>query len=149
MDMTATIAALLSWAVVLSGYAEPERPPMLEYKPHHFFVEEACGGQDCKAVGWYNDAGVVYLDDRLRGQDDTFVRSLIVHEFVHYLQHLSGNFDSHSCADQITREREAYAIQRTYAAEADGEPQFQLMRPPLCTPGTTARHERDSRESTR
>jgi hypothetical protein len=143
MDMTANIAALLSWAVLLSGYTEPEQPPGLEYKPHTFFVEQACGGQECSAVGWYNDAGVVYLDDRLRGVDDTFTRSLIVHEFVHYLQHLSGRFDSHSCADHIMREREAYSVQRTYAAEADGEPQFQLMRPPLCTP-TTASHERDS-----
>jgi hypothetical protein len=132
MDMTEMIAVLLSWAVTLSGYAEPDKPPELEYKTHAFFIDRACGGQACKAVGWYNDAGVVYLDQRLRGKDDVFIRSLIVHEFVHYLQHLSGKFDSHSCADQIQREREAYAIQRTYVAEAHGQPQFQLMRPPLC-----------------
>lgn len=132
MDLTATIAALLSWAVTLSGYPEPAQLPVLEYKPHSFFVEEACGGQECKAIGWYNDAGVVYLDARLRDKDDGFVRSLMVHEFVHYLQHLSGKFDSHSCSDQIQREREAYAIQRIYVAQAHGEAQFQLMRPPLC-----------------
>ncbi|MGH8503594.1 MAG: hypothetical protein ACREVE_14195 [Gammaproteobacteria bacterium] len=132
MDMTATIAVLLSWAVTLSGYPEPGEPPALAYKPHRFFVQQACGGDDCEAVGWYNDQGVVYLDDRLRGEDSVFIRSLIVHEFVHYLQHLSGKYDSHSCADQIEREREAYAIQRIYVAEAHGEPQFQLMRPPLC-----------------
>jgi hypothetical protein len=130
--MTATIAVLLSWAVTLSGYPEPSEPPGLAYKPHRFFVQQACGGDDCEAVGWYNDQGVVYLDDRLRGEDSVFIRSLIVHEFVHYLQHLSGKYDSHSCADQIEREREAYAIQRIYVAEAHGEPQFQLMRPPLC-----------------
>lgn len=130
--MTPLIAPLLSWAVMLSGYAEPAKPPTLEYRPHTFFVEEACGGDECSAVGWYNDAGVVYLDERLRRANDVFVRSLVVHEFVHYLQHLSGKFDSLSCADQIIREREAYAVQRIYVAEAHGQPQFQLMRPPLC-----------------
>lgn len=141
---TATVAALLNWAVMLSGYAEPASPPEVEYKPHQFFVAEACGGEDCEAVGWYNDAHVVYLDQRLRGDETTFAYSLMVHEFVHYLQHLSGKFDSHSCAHQIEREREAYAIQRIYMAEAHGEPQFQLLRPPFCTPGITARHENGS-----
>jgi hypothetical protein len=134
MEVTATMAALLSWAVMLSGYPEPAKPPMVEYKPHRFFVEETCGGQECEAVGWYNDRGIVYLDDRLRNSDDVLARSLIVHEFVHYLQHLSGKFDSFSCADQIMREREAYAIQRNYVAEAHGQPQYQVMRPPICTP---------------
>jgi hypothetical protein len=141
METSATIAALLSWAVTLSGYAEPDRPPQVEYRPHSFFVAEACGGQECEAVGWYNDAHVVYLDARLRGDYSTFIYSLMVHEFVHYLQHLSGKFDSHSCAHQIEREREAYAIQRIYMAEAHGEAQFQLMRPPLCTPAAAGGRE--------
>jgi Zn-dependent peptidase ImmA (M78 family) len=127
-----TIAVLLSWAVMLSGYAEPERAPQLEYKPHAFFVDEACNGQECEAVGWYNDAGVIYLDERMRSDDSSFVKSLMVHELVHYLQHLSGKYDSHSCKDQIVREREAYAIQRIYMAEAHGQAQFQMMRPPFC-----------------
>ncbi|MBA2492407.1 MAG: hypothetical protein ACR2KU_07665 [Gammaproteobacteria bacterium] len=131
MDM-ATLSALLSWAVLLSGYADPEHSPELEYKPHAFFVSEACGGEECEAIGWYNDAGIVYLDERMRGDERSDARSLVVHELVHYLQHLSGKYDSHSCADQIAREREAYAIQRIYMAEAHGQPQFQQMRPPLC-----------------
>jgi hypothetical protein len=136
MALTATIAALLSWAVMLSGYPQPARPPTVEYKSHPFFVEQACGGQECKVIGWYNDKDVVYFDNRLRGDDSAFTQSLMVHELVHYLQNLSGKFDSHSCADQTTREHEAYAIQRRYMAEAHGEAQFQLMRPPLCTPET-------------
>lgn len=139
MDMTtATISALLSWAVMLSGYAEPDRAPAVEFKPHLFFVEQACGGQECEVVGWYNDADVVYLDNRMRGDDSSFVQSLVVHELVHFLQDRSGKYHSKSCADQIAREREAYAVQRSYMAEAHGEAQFQLMRPPLCTPGMAA-----------
>ncbi len=139
MDMTATIAALLSWASLISGYPEPDHPPTLEYQPHTFFVKEACGGQECKAVGWYNDKDVIYIDDRLRGENSTFISSLIVHELVHYLQDYSGKFNTFSCADQIAREREAYAVQREYVAKAHGEAQFQIMRPPLCIDKTAVR----------
>lgn len=101
----------------------PVHPPRVQFAPQSFFVEHACGGRRCDALGWYDDKGVVYLDDRLRDRDDVFVRSLMVHEFVHYLQHLSGKFGSR-CPEQIVREREAYAIQRSYVAEAHGEVAF-------------------------
>lgn len=120
----ATITILLSWAVHLTGYPAPLHPPEVEFKVHAFFVENACGGRDCDAVGWYNDKDIVYLDERLRDRDDVFVNSITVHEFVHYLQDLSGKYDSNSCADQIIRERDAYAYQRSYVAEAYGEVAF-------------------------
>ncbi|MDH3637019.1 MAG: hypothetical protein OES09_00960 [Gammaproteobacteria bacterium] len=120
MDFSSTVTVLLSWAAYLSSYPAPERPPYIEFAPQSFFIEHACGGRDCDAVGWYNDKGVIYLDERLRYLDNVFVRSVMVHEFVHYLQDLSGKFRN-SCAEQITREREAYAIQRSYVAEAHGE----------------------------
>ena len=124
MDMQTTIAVVLAWAVQLSGYDGPETPPAVEFKPHSFFVKHACGGRDCDAMGWYNDRGVVYVDERLRNQDTVFTRSLLVHEFVHYLQDLSGKFDTDACADQIQREREAYAYQRMYVAEVHGQVAF-------------------------
>lgn len=119
----ATLGILLGWAVHLSKYPQPDVPPEVEYKPQSFFVEKACGGRDCKALGWYDDKGIVYLDQRVNEQDNVFTRSLIVHELVHYLQDLTGDF-SDSCEDQIRREREAYAIQRIYVAEAHGEVAF-------------------------
>ncbi len=124
MEMAETIAVLLSWAVHLSSYPAPAEPPSVVYAPHSFFVENACRGKECKVLGWYDNKGVVYIDERLRDEDTSFTRSLLVHEFVHYLQDLSGKYDAGSCDDQIIREREAYAIQRAYVAEAYGEAAF-------------------------
>ncbi|MDH3279663.1 MAG: hypothetical protein OEQ18_00860 [Gammaproteobacteria bacterium] len=132
MEFSTTATVLLSWAVHLSSYPAPEQPPRIEFEPRSFFVEYACSGRDCDALGWYNDTGVVYLDERLERHDNVFVRSVIVHEFVHYLQHLSGEFGN-SCAEQIAREREAYAIQRSYVAEAHGEFAFIRVTHRGCT----------------
>lgn len=130
----AALAILLGWAVHLSKYPQPEELPHIEYRTQEFFIEHACGGRDCKAVGWYDDKGVVYLDQRVQTQDNVFTRSLIVHELVHYLQDLSGEF-SDSCEDQIRREREAYAIQRIYVAEAHGSVAFIRVTHRGCTQG--------------
>jgi hypothetical protein len=106
-----SLDALMSWAVKLSGYPREPVPP-LEYRPHSFFVEHACGGRECAVIGWYNDGGTVYIDERQRDN-----RALIVHEFVHVLQHVSGHYDSSSCQDSIDREREAYRVQSQYMIE--------------------------------
>lgn len=122
------IAALLSWAVMLSGYPAPVRPPTIEYAPHAYFVRQACGGRECGAIGWYDNHGTIYIDRRLEDQDTAFTRGLMVHEIVHYLQDLSGRYDPTSCADHHRREREAYAVQREFIARAYGQAAFLRMR---------------------
>lgn len=132
MQLEAMAVALFHWAIVLSGYPDPGIQPALEYRPHEFFVENACLGIDCEVMGWYNDEDVVYLDARMRGLESTFAKSLLVHEFVHYLQDHSGELEPYSCAQQIWRERQAYAIQREYMAKVHGKAYFHLMRPAIC-----------------
>jgi hypothetical protein len=114
------VSVLLGWAVVLSDYPAPAAAPRVEFKPHAFFVEHACLGRPCKALGWYNDDGVVYLDERLQQPDTPEARGIWVHEMVHYLQHLSGKYRSGSCDERLAREREAYRIQSLYLAAAHG-----------------------------
>lgn len=132
--MDETIAVLLGWAVHLSSYSMPDIPPQVEYRPHSFFVEHVCQSERCRTLGWYNNEGIVYLDDRLRDRDDNFTRSLLVHEFIHYLQDKSGRYNNTNCADHVRREREAYAIQREYMARAYGRVAFIRMVLPPCTP---------------
>ena len=118
MDATAhMVKILLSWTVHLSpAYSLPENPPQLYYQHQDFFIEHACNGVEkrCDAVGWYDNNGAIHLDERLKGNEDPYTRSLLVHEIVHYLQDISGKFDNESCEDYVYREREAYAIQRKY-----------------------------------
>ena len=115
MTILEVFGVLLSWASHLSGYPMAQLPDV-QYKPHEFFVENVCGGKECNVLGWYNDDSVVYIDEK-HENGDGFSDSLIVHEFVHYLQDLSGKFNE-SCSDFITREQEAYEVQNRYLTQA-------------------------------
>ena len=114
--MTELLEILLSWAILFSPYGEAPIP-VLETKPHSFFVEHACGGKECNVLGWYNDTGVVYLDENI---SENLHDELLLHELVHYLQDVNGDYDSESCEDSLKREREAYLIQSRYMVEAVG-----------------------------
>jgi hypothetical protein len=122
--MSELFATLLSWAVTLSGYPTPAVEPVVVTKPHAFFVENACNGQECKVLGWYSGGRNLYIDETLDPQDNLFASSIVVHEMVHYLQavargdaSLAGGaaFDSvPSCKQFVHWEFEAYAVQREY-----------------------------------
>lgn len=118
--MSDIVSTLLNWAVVLSTYPPPDLPPRIEFKPHDFFVENVCVNKACKVLGWYNDQGTVYFDERLKDARTAHERSIWVHEFVHYLQHVHGHFDTHDCVDRLTREKEAYIVQRAYMIRVHG-----------------------------
>ncbi len=128
MDMPTMLPILISWVTSLSGYPTPDEAPRLEYRSHRFFVEHVCGNKECNALGWYNDAGVIYVDKKFRYGASEFAQSLIVHELVHYLQHKSGKFDTKSCRDSAARELEAYHIQNRYIVEA--RLSIDVVRPP-------------------
>lgn len=130
------IAVLLSWTVSLTNYPHPDKPPVIEYRPHSFFVEHACGGNEkCRVGGWYDNKGIVYIDERVMGQEDPVTRSLYVHEFTHYLQDLSGKFDNSNCEDQQKREREAYSVQRRYINKIAGRYMAVYAEYLPCLPG--------------
>jgi hypothetical protein len=123
--MTADLyAALLSWAVTLSGYPVPAEPPVVVAKPHEFFVQQACNGQECKVLGWYAGGKNVYVDESMDPQNSLFASSIVVHEMVHYLQGVARGDDllkagaafnvSPSCEQSVSWEHEAYAVQREY-----------------------------------
>ncbi len=118
MIADALLTILLSWAVYISPYPAPDSLPKLEQRPHVFFVNNVCGGVECNVVGWYNDEGVIYLDEALAESRD----DILVHELVHYLQHISGDFTSNSCADSVYREREARRVQTQYMIENGRRP---------------------------
>jgi hypothetical protein len=126
--MDELFSALLGWAVVLSGYPAPVEVPRVERVPHAFFVENACGGRECKVWGWYAGGNVLYIDSRLNPADDLLASSVIVHEMTHYLQAQAGKLEhrataalggsatatSVNCELTIELEREAYAVQQAY-----------------------------------
>jgi len=122
--MTDLYATLLSWAVTLSGYPTPAEPPVVVPKPHEFFVQQACHGQECKVLGWYAGGRNLYVDETLNPEDNLFASSVVVHEMVHYLQSVARGDDAlkdgaafsvrPSCTQIVSWERQAYAVQREY-----------------------------------
>ena len=122
--MDELFAALLSWAVTLSGYPAPAQAPEVVTVSHAYFVENACGGSECKVYGWYAGGQNLYLDERMDPEENLLASSVVVHEMVHYLQGLSRNGgapakgaafgDLPSCADAMDMEHEAYAVQREF-----------------------------------
>lgn len=106
---------LFSWAVTLSGYHSNELP-IVELKPKSFFVENAClGNNNCKVIGWFPATGgnVVYVKDSLDIANNQVAASILVHEFVHYLQFKNKTINK-SCKQAIELEYEAYGIQKEY-----------------------------------
>ena len=104
--------ALMSWAVLLSGYAVPQKLPDMIQVKHSYLETNACGGKSCNVLGLYDGQNTVYLDDRMK-LDSVAEKSIVVHEFVHFLQKKSGVFGA-SCQDAIAQEREAYAVQQEF-----------------------------------
>lgn len=109
------IAVLLSWASHLTGDPYPNTVPEIRYEPQEFFAEHACPEpRNCRAVAWYDNQGTIFLHEELKDLEDPMIRSVVVHELVHYLQDINGRYPQPTCADQAAREREAYAYQRMY-----------------------------------
>jgi hypothetical protein len=110
--MDELFAILMSWAVTLSGYPRPTTLPEIVMVPHNYLVAEACGGRECKVLGWYPPGQKIFLDERLDPAHNLYATSIVVHEMVHFLQQQSGHFElGFTCAQALEREREAYAVQ--------------------------------------
>jgi hypothetical protein len=117
------LSALMGWAVSLSSYPAPQRVPTVEFVPQSYFDQHACGGRHCHVWGWYPNTGqdVVYVRDDMRqllsdGSDprSLVAASVIVHEFVHYLQAAHRGFAPYDCRHALDLEREAYQMQAAY-----------------------------------
>lgn len=126
--MNELYAALLSWAVTLSGFPAPPNIPDIVAVPHAFFVANACGGNECRVYGWYAGGNNLYIDDRMDPQGNIVHASVVVHEMVHYLQGIArygvvplanatngvAYSDKPLCSATIDMEHEAYGVQREF-----------------------------------
>lgn len=116
-------AGLMNWAVRLSPYQAPETMPTVAFVAQPFFDQQACGGQHCQVWGWYPNTGknVVYVHEKIRDllsdasdPRSVLAASIVVHEFVHYLQASNRGFAPYDCEEALQLEREAYQAQTAY-----------------------------------
>jgi hypothetical protein len=108
-------AVLMSWAVTLTGHPMSDHKPVIEMVSHSYLEQVACGGRRCKVIGWFPPGETIYLDSRLDPEHDLLASSVVVHEMVHYLQHVSRpHHTPYSCEESLAMEQEAYQAQRDY-----------------------------------
>jgi hypothetical protein len=77
--------------------------------------------------GWYAGGTQVYVDEKLDVENNIVADSIIVHEFIHYLQGVNRNHgkiavgaafgEKPGCVAAIEMEREAYRIQNEFLLE--------------------------------
>lgn len=110
--MNDIIAALITWAVMQTGYSLPAEPPTIRYLPTHEFAKQVCPhGAQCSVKGYYADgSGTIVLHEVMRDLvQNRRARAMLVHEIVHYLQDYSGRWEGEkTCQIWVEREREAY-----------------------------------------
>ena len=125
------IKQLLTWAVFYTGYTMPAELPVIEYVPHSHFVNTICYHVDtaedpCTVRAMYDDNqdGLIFLNEKYVNEMTPYVKSIIVHEMVHYLQDMSGEWkdiekwdQSIRCQEREYRQREAYMVQDKYSAD--------------------------------
>ena len=129
---TELIAYLLSWAVFYTGYPMPEQLPTINYVEREYFVNSPlCRGIDtinnpCTVRAMYGDntTGILYVNKQFKNDTDAHTKSIIVHEMVHYLQDLSGDWENMDtltgirlCEAWMSRQREAYTVEDLYLAD--------------------------------
>lgn len=128
MPMAPEMQQLLNHAVKFSG-----RPLPLRDRPEVVFVSPSqmgllmCGNTDpdCPVEGVYFGGNKVFV---ITGLKDVQRRSIIVHEFVHWLQR-QQNGKSNSCLVTAKQEAEAYRVQNRYLKTVEGNTNY--VYPPL------------------
>jgi len=136
------IIYLLSWAVFYTGYPMPDELPTIDVVKHEYFVSSVCAGIDtiqdpCGGRGMYNDkeSGHIYLNEKYIREIDAEAKGTIIHEMVHYLQDMSGDWEDMEdwqaiiiCVERGVREREAYQAQAKYLEDVHNIQAFNKYR---------------------
>lgn len=107
--------ALFSATVMLAGYPENVLPPpsVVRVGQQHFVITSCCGvSLNCKVLGNYRGGRVVFIHEKL-DLNNVIAQSVLVHEYVHYLQIQFGK-PHKTCRDRVNLELEAYEIQRKF-----------------------------------
>ena len=117
-DLGPLIAELFATIHVMAGYPLPTVAPAVHRVPHAQIEAQFCRSR-CAIRALYDPTLGVHIDERLDVQNDTFDRSILLHELVHHVQAVSGRFDmgSANCSRRNAAEREAYALQNRYLME--------------------------------
>ena len=117
-SLSSLVAELFAAIQLLSGYAPPTVPPEIHRVSQTVIQEQFCH-RPCPVRAAYDATRGVFIDENLDVANNTFDRSILLHELVHHAQAVSGRFDmgSSDCMRRNSAEQEAYFIQNRYLME--------------------------------
>jgi hypothetical protein len=101
---------------LLSGYPVPDHYPEVHFVPLKAMQDIVCPGRNCKVRALYRPDTGVMINETLDVEHEIYPRSVLMHELVHYLQHLHQKFEDETrlCQRWQSKEIEAYEIQHKY-----------------------------------
>lgn len=114
-ELSSMVTELLVTIHLLSGYPVPERNPQVSFVPLATMQQMICK-RPCAVKAFYKPEQGVFIDEQIDVKDDVYSRSVLLHELVHHLQHVSGKFEAFDtpCHRWQAKEVEAYEIQHKY-----------------------------------
>jgi hypothetical protein len=115
-ELSRLLAELFLTIKLLSGYAPPDRFPEVHFVSLQQLQEVACKGRNCKVKALYHPTKGVMINENLDVVNDVYARSVLMHELVHYQQHINNKFaeEERACQRWQAKEIEAYEIQHKY-----------------------------------
>ena len=117
-SLSSLVTELFAAIQLLAGYAPPTVLPEVHRVPQAVIQEQFCH-RTCRVRAAYDSTLGVFIDENLDVVNNTFDRSILLHELVHHAQAVSGRFDlgSSDCMRRNSAEQEAYFIQNRYLTE--------------------------------
>jgi len=98
----------------LSHHRPPKVAPTI-HRVSHAELESYVCETNCAIKAWYKPGEGIFLDESLQPETNTFDRSILLHELVHYFQDSSGYYrDASPCDRWLQRELDAYDVQNRY-----------------------------------
>ncbi len=103
-------------AQTLTGYQTSKQMPNVEIVPQEYLEEKYCKGEACGLNGIYGGGDTIYISDVLSPRDNQIHASIVLHEFVHFLQQDRDKYDipKLNCPKFMALEKEAYLVQFRY-----------------------------------
>jgi Mlc titration factor MtfA (ptsG expression regulator) len=121
-SLTSLVVELFTAIRLISGYPNPDVLPQIHRVSVAEMQQKICGGRSCAVKAFYHPEWGVYVDEALDMENNTFDRSILLHELVHHLQKTTGKFDvvPGLCNRRNAQELEAYDIQNRYLSNEGG-----------------------------
>lgn len=127
---------LMAWTLLLTGYEDPGGYPEISFATPAELSLMICprAPNGCGIRGVYHD-GKIWLSKEYDLKTDEYARSILVHEFTHWLQDMNNDYEYEGyegCEKANQREVEAYGVQNAYLRQAEKSQNMVRNQVPSC-----------------